>query len=293
METATEKSSLVDETVFVVSNNVHRRQQIKWRDACRQFLACCIAHTLVIQAGVNMAFSAVLLPQLHEQKSDITINKNEGSWIGKNHPPGRTVCVEEQVLFKLASWPFRCHWGRCWLDPLWTSSGGRPCVWWQQCRLWSPGCCTHTPRRFGTFTQLGFCRVSPEVLPISPSSPTFNRFTCRLDDSGFGVREWNLSPELQGHALEPQQRLRLLRHLANVRVRSVFPMEDNVRHFLLRGGIKHGGAVVRARKSSLVDRLQERPQRRRQITSLVVRRRFDFWAAVPEDLGVQDCFGGC
>ncbi|XP_019875293.2 facilitated trehalose transporter Tret1 [Aethina tumida] len=81
METATEKSSLVDETVFVISNNVHRRQQIKWRDACRQFLACCIAHTLVIQAGVNMAFSAVLLPQLHEQKSDITINKNEGSWI--------------------------------------------------------------------------------------------------------------------------------------------------------------------------------------------------------------------
>ncbi|XP_050299525.1 facilitated trehalose transporter Tret1-like [Anthonomus grandis grandis] len=54
---------------------------LTWRDAIKQILACCIAHTLVIQPGINMSFSAVLLPQLKESDSTIIINKSEASWI--------------------------------------------------------------------------------------------------------------------------------------------------------------------------------------------------------------------
>ncbi|KAJ8964230.1 hypothetical protein NQ314_005059 [Rhamnusium bicolor] len=47
-----------------------------------QILACCMADTIVIHAGINMAFSAVLLPQLGENNSDIHISKSEATWIG-------------------------------------------------------------------------------------------------------------------------------------------------------------------------------------------------------------------
>ncbi|CAH0549121.1 unnamed protein product [Brassicogethes aeneus] len=77
-----EQSSLVDDSVFVISNNSYRKPlNITWRDSYRQILASCIAQSLVIQVGINMAFSAILLPQLNEQKSDIKITKSEASWI--------------------------------------------------------------------------------------------------------------------------------------------------------------------------------------------------------------------
>lgn len=50
-----------------------------------QIAACCIVHSLVIQVGVNMSFSAILLPQLEEEKSTIHISKAQGSWIGKDN----------------------------------------------------------------------------------------------------------------------------------------------------------------------------------------------------------------
>ncbi|KAF2882484.1 hypothetical protein ILUMI_23709 [Ignelater luminosus] len=54
---------------------------ITWKHSTQQIIACCIAHSLVIQAGINMAFSAVLLPQLDANKNDIPITKSEASWI--------------------------------------------------------------------------------------------------------------------------------------------------------------------------------------------------------------------
>jgi facilitated trehalose transporter len=54
---------------------------VPWKDSLKQILACCIAHSLVIQAGINMSFSAILLPQLDEKKSSIHISKSEASWI--------------------------------------------------------------------------------------------------------------------------------------------------------------------------------------------------------------------
>jgi hypothetical protein len=41
-----------------------------------------VAHSIVIQAGVSMAYSAVLLPQLAEPESIPTVTKDQSSWIG-------------------------------------------------------------------------------------------------------------------------------------------------------------------------------------------------------------------
>uniref|UniRef100_A0A1Y1N6M0 Uncharacterized protein n=1 Tax=Photinus pyralis TaxID=7054 RepID=A0A1Y1N6M0_PHOPY len=54
---------------------------VRWRDSLRQIMASCIAHCIVIAAGANMAFSAILIPQLRASK-DIPITDSEASWIG-------------------------------------------------------------------------------------------------------------------------------------------------------------------------------------------------------------------
>ncbi|CAH1102111.1 unnamed protein product [Psylliodes chrysocephalus] len=70
-----------NEVPFVISSNERREIDLKWKDSYKQILAACIANTIVIQAGINMAFSAVLLPQLNETRSEMTISKSEASWV--------------------------------------------------------------------------------------------------------------------------------------------------------------------------------------------------------------------
>jgi hypothetical protein len=50
-----------------------------------QVLAGCVAQSIVIQAGVSMAFSAVLLPQLMQNDSVFTATTDQQSWIGMSH----------------------------------------------------------------------------------------------------------------------------------------------------------------------------------------------------------------
>ncbi|XP_018561702.1 facilitated trehalose transporter Tret1-like isoform X1 [Anoplophora glabripennis] len=76
-----EQKPLVPENGFVTNFGHLNEIDITWKDSLKQILACVVAHSVVIQAGINMAFSAVLLPQLYESKSDIQISISEGSWI--------------------------------------------------------------------------------------------------------------------------------------------------------------------------------------------------------------------
>ncbi|XP_055316513.1 facilitated trehalose transporter Tret1-like isoform X2 [Sitodiplosis mosellana] len=47
----------------------------------KMIIASCAAYLIVIQAGINMSYSAILLPQLNQSDSTIHINKSESTWI--------------------------------------------------------------------------------------------------------------------------------------------------------------------------------------------------------------------
>uniref|UniRef100_A0A1B6KB92 Major facilitator superfamily (MFS) profile domain-containing protein n=1 Tax=Graphocephala atropunctata TaxID=36148 RepID=A0A1B6KB92_9HEMI len=70
--------------------------QPKVKDIYPQIIASCIAHMLVIQAGINMAYSAILLPQLMADNSGFQIDKDQASWIASlmaiATPVGALVC---------------------------------------------------------------------------------------------------------------------------------------------------------------------------------------------------------
>lgn len=57
-------------------------ERMRFWDALPQVWAALIANLLPMQAGINMAYSAILLPQLSDPLADIPINKDEASWFG-------------------------------------------------------------------------------------------------------------------------------------------------------------------------------------------------------------------
>lgn len=66
----------------------------RFRDALPQIMASCIIYCLVIQAGINMSYSAILLPQLLDADSPIHVSTEQASWIGahiENYNPPHSV----------------------------------------------------------------------------------------------------------------------------------------------------------------------------------------------------------
>ncbi|GJQ81952.1 hypothetical protein Trydic_g20417 [Trypoxylus dichotomus] len=116
-----EKEKPIDEdgTVVPLANSTIDRG-LAWSNAVKQGIACVIAHSLVIQAGINMAYSAVLLPQLFADGTDLKITMEESTWIASivtlALPPGSLVVgplmdkFGRKKICMLTAIPFMCSW---------------------------------------------------------------------------------------------------------------------------------------------------------------------------------------
>lgn len=71
-----------DDELSVIHHPI-KEPKIRLRDAWPQILASCLIYCLVIQAGINMSYSAILLPQLLDAESPIHVSPEEASWIGE------------------------------------------------------------------------------------------------------------------------------------------------------------------------------------------------------------------
>ena len=93
--------------------------EISWSNALPQLSAVCMINFLVIQAGINMAFSSILIPQLLAN-DEIVINKNSASWIASivtiSLPLGSLACgflmdrFGRRKLAMFMSLPFTLAW---------------------------------------------------------------------------------------------------------------------------------------------------------------------------------------
>jgi MFS family permease len=63
----------------ITANCASESPKIKFSDAIPQIAASAAVNCIVIQAGINMAFSSILIPQLSEADSDIKIDLDSSS----------------------------------------------------------------------------------------------------------------------------------------------------------------------------------------------------------------------
>ncbi|KAK0084768.1 hypothetical protein PV325_006463 [Microctonus aethiopoides] len=62
-------------------SEIKKHYEPAWHDILPQIIASCISFGIVIQAGVNMAYSTVLIDGLSSNKSDIAIDTTQTAWI--------------------------------------------------------------------------------------------------------------------------------------------------------------------------------------------------------------------
>ena len=72
-----------------------------------QIAACIIAAMFHIAVGLSMAYSAVLVPSLEAQDSDIPASREETSWMGKCR---HTLAFEEVKVTLIAGTRQRASW---------------------------------------------------------------------------------------------------------------------------------------------------------------------------------------
>lgn len=106
--------------IFLGNDNNAIGRSLSWKNAIKQGLACVIAHSLVIQAGINMAYSAVLLPQLFANDSELKITMEQSTWIASivtlALPPGSLAVgplmdkFGRKKICMLTAIPFMCSW---------------------------------------------------------------------------------------------------------------------------------------------------------------------------------------
>ncbi|KAG8223910.1 hypothetical protein J437_LFUL001990 [Ladona fulva] len=79
--------------------------RLSWRDIVPQLFASLCVYSIVIHAGINLAFSSVLLPDLSKEDSDIPITSQQKSWIA-------SLVTISSPIGALAAGPLMDYWGR-------------------------------------------------------------------------------------------------------------------------------------------------------------------------------------
>lgn len=72
-------TKLLSKTETITENRACESPKIKFKDAIPQIVASCAINFIVVQAGINMAFSSILIPQLAKPESDIEVDLDSSS----------------------------------------------------------------------------------------------------------------------------------------------------------------------------------------------------------------------
>lgn len=76
-----ETEHLSCEVIEKNKKNAEITPKLTFRDSLPQITASCVINLIVIQAGINMAFSSILIPQLSLPESDIQIDLDSSSTV--------------------------------------------------------------------------------------------------------------------------------------------------------------------------------------------------------------------